>query len=185
MEELMRMSETEMVALWRQLMNLDVPLRDCVVERDDGIDIDGLLRSHIRIWYDNLLRTAPSEMLPVKDVSGEVTAEADASGVVTLTLPMRCVRLLEVQMQGWSRPVSRFVTADSPEAQMQSSPWLRGGCEQPVAVKHADRVVLFGIEPGSEPVVKRALAVMRPDTGFIEVARGALATIPRFDDLVR
>lgn len=185
MNELMRMSETEMVALWRQIMNLDVPRRDCVVEREDGIDVDGLLRSHIRLWYEHLLLTAPNNLVPVEDVGSETTAQADACGVVTLTLPARCVRLLEVEMQGWRGALSRFAEPDSVEAQMQRSPWLRGGNEHPVAVKHPDRVVLYGITPGSEPVVRRALAVVRPEAGYIVVSREALSTVPRFDDLLR
>ena len=179
------MSEKEMVAMWRQMMNLDVPRSDCQVERADGIDLDGLLLANVRLWYEHQLLTASPDVLPVEDVSAEAVAEADSSGVVTLTLPARCVRLLEVQMQGWQCSATRLLNPDNAEALLQSSPWLRGGREQPVAVRHADRVVLYGITPGAEPVVQRALAVVRPAAGQIVIGRDALSTMPRFDDLVR
>ena len=185
MKELMTMSEKEMVAMWRQMMNLDVPRSDCQVERADGIDLDALLLTNVRLWYEHQLLTASPDVLPVEDVRGETVADADSDGVVTLTLPRRCIRLLEVQMQGWKRSATRLLEPDSTEAQIQSSPWLRGGCEQPVAVRHADRVVLYGITPGAEPVVQRALAVVRPAAGQIVIGRDALSTMPRFDDLVR
>ena len=185
MKELMTMSEKEMVAMWRQMMNLDVPRSDCQVERADGIDLDALLLTNVRLWYEHQLLTASPDVLPVEDVSGETVAAADDDGVVTLTLPRRCIRLREVQMQGWKRSATRLLEPDSAEAQMQSSPWLRGGCEQPVVVRHADRVVLYGITPGAEPVVQRALAVVRPAAGQIVIGRDALSTMPRFDDLVR
>ena len=54
-----------------------------------------------------------------------------------------------------------------------------------MVVRHADRVVLYGITPGAEPVVQRALAVVRPAAGQIVIGRDALSTMPRFDDLVR
>ena len=185
MKELMTMSEKEMVAMWRQMMNLDVPRSDCQMERADGIDLDALLLANVRLWYEHQLLTASPDVLPVEDVRGETVAAADDDGVVTLTLPRRCIRLLEVQMQGWKRSATRLLEPDSAEAQMQSSPWLRGGCEQPVVVRHADRVVLYGITPGAEPVVQRALAVVRPAAGQIVIGRDALSTMPRFDDLVR
>ncbi|MGM9836222.1 MAG: hypothetical protein ACI30L_05695 [Muribaculaceae bacterium] len=185
MKELMTMSEKEMVAVWRQMMNLDVPRSDCRVERADGVDLDGLLLTNVRLWYEHLLLTAPPEQLPVADVSAEAVAEADSSGVVTLTLPARCVRLLEVQMQGWQCSATRLLNPDNAEALLQSSPWLRGGGECPVAVRHADRVMLYSIAPGAEPVVQRALAVVRPGSGLVVIGRDALSSIPRFDDLVR
>ena len=98
MKELMTMSEKEMVAMWRQMMNLDVPRSDCQVERADGIDLDALLLTNVRLWYEHQLLTA---------------------------------------------------------------------------------------SPGAEPVVQRALAVVRPAAGQIVIGRDALSTMPRFDDLVR
>ena len=85
----MTMSEKEMVAMWRQMMNLDVPRSDCQVERADGIDLDGLLLANVRLWYEHQLLTASPDVLPVEDVRGETVADADSDGVVTLTLPRR------------------------------------------------------------------------------------------------
>ena len=69
MKELMTMSEKEMVAMWRQMMNLDVPRSDCQVERADGIDLDGLLLANVRLWYEHQLLTASPDVLPVEAVS--------------------------------------------------------------------------------------------------------------------
>ena len=42
------LTESEMLSLWKQVMRLETPRRDCTVEWDDGIDLDALLLTHIK-----------------------------------------------------------------------------------------------------------------------------------------
>ena len=81
------LNESEMLALWKQLMHLDTPRRDCAVEWNDGVDIDALLTTHIKQWYAQLLNTAPCHLLPVQDVKSDVLLQACIDGTVEATPP--------------------------------------------------------------------------------------------------
>ena len=177
-------SREEMIALWRKVMNIDVARRECSVERADGIDVDALLQQHIDVWYGNLLQTAPLKWVPVSDVAQLVNVSADAEGVVTLVLPEHCVRLMEVQMQGWRQSVCEFASPDSEVAHMQASQWLRGGNCNPVAVAYDNRVVLYSITHAQEPVVALARGVIRPHDGSYVFSEQAISTIPRLESII-
>lgn len=176
----MNLSENEMLALWRQVMNIDVNRTNCQVEVDDGIEIDALLRTHIKQWYDNLLETAPLQWLPQTDVASQAVATANSEGVVNIELPNGCVRLSQLMLQGWQQPVTQFHQPDDDVALMQTSPYLRGALCNPVAVLYEQSVMAYSIEPGTQPVVTQLLAVMRNDAGKYVFSRSAIATIPQF-----
>ena len=178
--ELLNLSESEMLSLWRRVMKLDPVRRECIVERDDGIDIDALLLIHLRQWYASLLRTAPMAWLPVDDVSAEVALTADG-GVVTALLPERCVRPVEWQLAGWTCSVTTFHAPDSDIAAAQLNPWTRGGVCQPVAVAHDNRLLLYAIPDGTTPVLTMARCVAAPGNGRYALHHDALATLPHWD----
>ena len=87
------MTHSEALALWKQLLHLEPVRRDCVVERDDGIDLDALLSRHIDMWYAELLLTAPVERLPVEDIVSEVTLAVE-DGVAVATV---------LSVKGWTQ----------------------------------------------------------------------------------
>ena len=179
--ELLNLSEDEMVALWRRVMHLDPVRRECTVERDDGIDVDGLLRIHLRQWYAALLRTAQLAWLPIEDLRTQVTVTASADGVVTATLPARCVRPVEWQLAGWSHSVTEFAAPDSSVARRQLSPWTRSGTERPAAVLHDQRVLLYSLPAGVTPVLTLARCVAAPAAGHYALRHDALCTLPRWE----
>lgn len=181
--ELLVMTEAELLAIWRRLLHLDPVRRECTVERDDGIDVDDLMRIHLRRWYAQLLRTAPLEWLPVEDLSAEVAVSVDAEGVVTAVLPERCVRPVEWQLAGWAHGVTAFEPPESAVARRQLNAWTRGGTQQPVAVAHDDRLMLYSLPPGVSPVLLMARCVAAPDGGGYALRHDALATLPRMAEL--
>lgn len=181
--ELLVMTEAELLAIWRRLLHFDPVRRECSVERADGIDVDDLLRLHLRAWYAQLLRTAPLDWLPVEDLRAEVTLSADTEGVVTALLPERCVRPVEWQLAGWAHGVTAFAAPDSAVAQRQLNVWTRGGTQQPVAVAHDDRLMLYSLPPGVSPVLLMARCVAAPDDGGYAMRHDALATLPRMAEL--
>ena len=176
---MMSLSAQEMLDLWKLRSGYVVARRDCEVERTDGVDLDGMLMSQIGQWYAGLLATAPVDWLPVEDVAARVAVEADAEGVVAATLPGCCVRPVAWRLRGWSRDVTTFHDAGSAEALRQGVRWLRGNACRPVAVAEATGLRLYSIVPGTQPVVERALCVVRPADGVFTFATAALATIPR------
>ena len=69
----MELSESEMLDLWKTMMQLQPAHYGCTIERTDGIDIDELLLIHIRKWYASLLLSAPDGIVPVEDVKDRLS----------------------------------------------------------------------------------------------------------------
>lgn len=171
-----KLSSSEMLAQWKLRRGFE-PLRaDCVISRADGIDLDALHRLEMRDWYLNLLNTAPVEMLVLTDIASDITVIPTEDGVGTVLLPESCHRLVEFQLNGWSRPATIIEPPDCYEAQMQINPYSRGGVAQPVVVKRANRLHLYSLPPGT-PSILRAMAVVEPADGTFEMDESALATI--------
>lgn len=180
MNTLITLSEDETVALWRKILNFDITRRDCTVERDDGIDLNELLKVHIRQWYAHLLNTAPAEWLPTSDVATLAQVSVDGYGVATITPPEHCVRILELQMNGWHRPICEFMSPTSRESKMQASEWLRGGPECPVVVDYGNRLMVYSVDTAKDASLLMLRAVIRPYQGNYTFSEEALATIPQF-----
>ena len=175
---LMELTEEEMLEMWKLRVGLMPARRDCTVEREDGLDLDGKLLVDIKQWYAQLLATGPVEWLPVEDVSGDVTAESDSTGVITAVMPDRCVRPVSWHVAGWAVDVTRFEEPDSVVARQQSLEWLRGGGARPVAVLREDAVLLYTTDSPEDFTIDKALCVVRPDDGSYQFSQEALATIP-------
>lgn len=178
--QLLHLSASEMLALWKKELRLEPVVRDCTVERDDGIDIDALLELHIRQWYAHLLNTAPVEWLPVEDVKADVALTTDAHGMVSATVPPQCVRPVEWQLTAWQRPVTQFLAPDSHEAQVALDPYTGAGPNRPAAIDYGNRLLLLAIATSTQPALATARCVVRPADGTFAFHQAALATIPQW-----
>ena len=156
---MLNLSESEMLALCKRVMNLEPARRDCVVERDDGIDLDAWILTRARAWYARLLQEGPLEWVPVEDVKMQVTATADSHGVVKAVYPDGCMRPVEWQLDGWHRSVTHFARPDDETDLLQRNPWTRGGVCRPVAVDHGSWLMLYSLPAGTTPVVTMARCV--------------------------
>lgn len=74
---MINLSEDEMLDLWKTRIGLMQARRDCTIEREDGIDLDGELLVEIQQWYATLLATAPVEWLPTEDLAAATVTAAD------------------------------------------------------------------------------------------------------------
>lgn len=171
------LSEPEMLALYKTMTHLTTVRRDCNVERDDGIDLDAWLTLRLQQWYAQLLTTAPVEWLPVEDVKADVTLTADARGVVTVTVPPRCVRPVEWRLAGWHMSVTTFMSPQDPLVRLQLNPWTRGGACRPAASDHGDHLLLYSAVDDA-PALELARCVVRPANGHYHFHQAALATLP-------
>lgn len=178
---MINLSESEMLKTWKRIMHIDTVRRECTIERDDGIDIDDLLINRLRQWYAHLLLTAPIELLPIEDLRAEVAVTADEQGVVTATLPERCVRPVEWQLAGWSHAVTHFAEPGSAIDVAQRSRWTRFGSQRPVAVKHDNHLLLYSIMPGITPTITQARCVAMPTDNRYLLHRDAMATLPGWE----
>lgn len=171
------LDEEDMLELWKTRLRLLPARRDCVIERDDGIDIDQVLLQDIKEWYAWLLWHGNVAWLPVEDVSNDVMAQIDDEGVVTVPLPSQCVRPVEWKLGGWKCGVTRFYQPGSYEAMCQRNIYLRGDIYAPVAVLHDNRLVLYSLSPGDVPSVSVARCVVRPADGSYRFSQAALSTM--------
>lgn len=178
--QFMHLTPSEMLALWKKELRLEPVVRDCNIERSDGIDIDAMLTLHIQQWYAHLLTTAPVEWLPIEDVKAHVTLTADDNGVVTATVPAQYVRPIEWQLTAWLRPVTQFLTPDSHEAQVALDPFTQAGINRPAAIDHGNRLLLISVPAGTLPTLATARCVVRPTDGTFTFHHAALATIPHW-----
>ena len=175
--QMLTLSRAQMLALWKQVLRLDTPRRDCVVERDDGIDLDAWLMTIIDTWYARLLATAPVEWVPVEDVAAEVTLTLEPDGVVAAVPPVQAVRPVEWKLRGWKHSVTAFAAPDSLEAAVQRNPFTRGAVCNPAAVDHGNRLLLFSAPDANTPRLDVARCVVRPADGSFTLHQAALETI--------
>lgn len=166
-----------LVAEWKMRRGL-IPLRiDATIKRQDAFDIDEYARRVIDGWYNQLLATAPIDMLEVEDITGLVSIEQPKRGVAVMTLPDDCVRLAEIMMTAWERPAI-ITSPGSSIAKRQSSPLGRGGACNPVAVTEGQgRVRLYSFRNGAEAVAERVLGVLRPPEGIYRCAHASLDSL--------
>ena len=174
------LSEAQMLQLWKQVSHLETPRRDCVVEWDDGIDMDALLLTHIKQWYAHLLNTAPAALLPTEDVKDELRLDVGSSGMVITSLPSRCVRPVSVKLSSWKQCVTQFLDPCSHEAMLQLNEWTRGGDCCPAIIDYGFQLLMTAGQQ-SQPIVEMALAVVRPADGSYRFHASLLSTIPTWE----
>ena len=181
--QMIQLTQQEMLNLWKQHLHLDDTLRECSVERDDGIDLDAWLTMRIKVWYARLLAQAPARWLPTQDVSDEVTLSIDEQGCVTASIPPQCVRPLEWKLDSWQQSVTHFYAPHEPQAMAQHNPWTQAGTHHPVAVDHGDRLCLFSAPAGTTPRLTMATCVVCPADGSYVLHTEALASLPSLEHL--
>lgn len=170
------LSSEEMLAQWKLRRGFEPLRNDCVITRTDGVDLDQLLRLEMRDWYLKLLNTAPLEMLSTTNIANDIVVLIGNDNVGTITLPENCRRIVELQLDGWSRPAKIIDNPFCQEAILQDNPYSRGGNEQPIAIKHGNRLYIYSLS-SSTPKIVKAIAVMEPSNGTYEMDESALALI--------
>lgn len=174
----MRLTESEMLDLWKTVMHLQPVHYDCAIERTDGVDMDSILLTRIRQWYASLLLSAPDGVVPIEDVKDAVKLSVTDNGVVTAEVPAQCVRPVEWKLKAWKRGVTLFLQPGVPEAAYLHSEWTRPGVYDPAAVDCGNRVLLFSQPAGEQPELEMARCVVRPANGTYAFHSSALSTIP-------
>ena len=189
--QFMELSESEMLDLWKTMMQLQPAHYGCTIERTDGIDIDELLLIHIRKWYASLLLSAPDGIVPVEDVKDRLSVMVADNGVVTAMVPPECVRPVEWKLKAWQKSVTLFLQPNVPEAAYLHNEWTRPGVCDPAAVDYGNRILLFTLPDGELPIFDMARCVVRPTNGkyvfhaaVLESLRVTMSTGQRGDDSI-
>ena len=173
----MELSESEMLDLWKTMMQLQPAHYGCTIERTDGIDIDELLLIHIRKWYASLLLSAPDGIVPVEDVKDRLSVMVADNGVVTAMVPPECVRPVEWKLKAWQKSVTLFLQPNVPEAAYLHNEWTRPGVCDPAAVDYGNRILLFTLPDGELPIFDMARCVVRPTNGKYVVHASVLESL--------
>lgn len=189
--QFMELSESEMLDLWKTMMQLQPAHYGCTIERTDGIDIDELLLIHIRKWYASLLLSAPDGIVPVEDVKDRLSVMVADNGVVTAMVPPECVRPVEWKLKAWQKSVTLFLQPNVPEAAYLHNEWTRPGVCDPAAIDYGNRILLFTLPDGELPIFDMARCVVRPTNGkyifhtsVLESLRVGESTSQRGDDSI-
>ena len=175
--QFMELSESEMLDLWKTMMQLQPAHYGCTIERTDGIDIDELLLIHIRKWYASLLLSAPDGIVPVEDVKDRLSVMVADNGVVTAMVPPECVRPVEWKLKAWQKSVTLFLQPNVPEAAYLHNEWTRPGVCDPAAVDYGNRILLFTLPNGELPIFDMARCAVRPTNGKYVFPASALESL--------
>ena len=115
-----------MLELWRRHCGVE-PLRlDSTVTRTDGVDIDALLTQQMRLWYVNLLATAPERWLSVSDVKSKCSVNfAVGDGMALISAPPSVVRVLRVGFSEVNLPLTPSADAETVRRCGSNPYWTR------------------------------------------------------------
>lgn len=159
----------EMVGLMKLRRGL-VPLRtDCVADREDGADVDSVLREELLDWYACQLRTAPVELLPIEEMGTGAKVTAAGESTLIVELPERAVRVVDVMMSGWSSAVTPVTeSTHAARVALQRNRLSRAGRCQPVVVADPGRLTIYGASDESRIESLRCVAVPADDMIVID-----------------
>jgi len=129
-----------------EISSSDALVVDVGLEDNNPIDtiIDGLLDECAK----EVLLKAPIHRLTVTSSTATATPDTVVTQIGTIPLPADFVRLVELKMADWTRPVTELYSSGSPIALKQSNKWLRAKWNKPVAVLSNRKVTA-----GNPPVV--------------------------------
>lgn len=102
-------------------------------EQTEGVKIDWYIDDKIDEQLNALMLTAPTTLLPVVELKEQITLQQHQDGSGRITLPDNFLRPISLQMQGWNRPVTRFIDQTHPLYNAQFCKYTRGGVAKPVA----------------------------------------------------
>ena len=172
-----RLSQPQMLSLWR-LHRLLEPIRhDAEVTRADGVDLDAILTAEMDQWKIELLLRASQELLVSHDITGEITISSYDDGCAFISLPPEVVRVLSVRLSGWKSSAIP-ISADTPVAMRQRLPYTRADASSPVAVLSGDGLCLY---PASSDSTVTELKCVIYREGEYEFMREALASVSPLD----
>lgn len=132
--------------------------------------MEATLRGRLRTWYATLLRTAPKERLPIRDIKDMVQVQVNELKGLEVQLPAGGGQVVEVMCSGWKRPVRYYHRAGGLAERWQVSKYLHATPMNPVVIEYGDKIVIYGLSDGVEPQTQllRLLMTMWPEDGRYE-----------------
>jgi hypothetical protein len=133
------------------------------VGQDDNKPIDTIIGDLLDESAKEVLLKAPVHRLTVTSSSNAGTAATGDAKTGTIDIPNDYLRLVELKMTDWLRPVTELVPQGTPLANMQYNKYLRGGLNKPVAVlsHRSDKMVIEYFTIDTKHTVERFLYIKK------------------------
>lgn len=150
------------------------------VGQDDNKPIDTIIGDLLDESAKEVLLKAPIHRLPATSSANVATADAGDSTIGTIDVPTDFLRLVELKMTQWKRPVTELQQQGSKIAERQYNKYLRGGTVKPVAVlsHRATKLVIEYFSVETVHTVERFLYIKKDVAENIpEILQDALCWI--------
>lgn len=95
--------------------------------------IEKFLDSSVTDLYSIL----PAHLIKSTDIS-EQTISGNTDGSGTIEMPDGFIKLVNLKLTDWNRPVSKTITEEDPKYKLQFNAYTRGGKSKPVVVQRYD-----------------------------------------------
>lgn len=170
----MKYTEKRIISDVKALLDENPDSGKLLAEDDvDTLSLDAIIASNILRAVARVVRDAPVRLLGIGLPFGDdvIWRDSPGHGPGYVILPGDFLRLLTFQMSDWSRPVTSFITEDSPQYAEQQSryPGIRGNVRNPVVAivqDAANRVLEFySCEAGEGVHVRKARYLPCPSIG--------------------
>lgn len=150
----------------------------------DSVGIDFYIREKIPEAVVKVFMAAPSYLLEQTDMRPGAVLKRFQNGSGEVLLPSDLLKMTLFRMQGWERPVSRFIDENHPAAELQNNIYSMGGVSRPVAVithgSAGNRVLRYYSLPPEvrNHKIEEALYVRLPDfSGPVEINEVLLPSV--------
>lgn len=98
------LDDERMLEIWREGAGLEPALADASIERYDGRNVLQVLRTAMRAWYIDYLRTGPEHLVPVSDLTRYARLnEGPRDDQWTLELICDTARIVSIDIDGYGR----------------------------------------------------------------------------------
>lgn len=135
----------------------------------DSLGIDHYIKEKIPEAVVKVFMAAPSYLLEQTDMKKQLVPKQNQDGSGEIVLPADMLKMTLFKMQGWKRPVTRFLNENHPAAELQNNIYTMGGVSKPAAVithnSNGDKVLRYYSLPPEVRVhkIEEALYVKLPD----------------------
>jgi hypothetical protein len=177
----MKLTDQQMLALWRRSRRLEPARSDCSIEVFDGYETEAALTLEMRQWYLDLLDNADLKYLELSDIATQLKFSPTASGAWQAELPLSTRRIIALQISGCAhRTIVSSVVEAERQITLNTNPYSRSGLTRPVAYVVGRTLSLFcKTDDGVCPTITAASAVVDPGDELYIFNDSALTLLPK------
>ncbi len=107
-----------------------------------------------------VLKAISPHKIPFRLDFSDTKPELLENGVVKIALPENFLQLASIQLETWQRDVNECITPQSPNYHNQFNDITRGSLAKPVVVRDGAYLYCYSLPQGTQPVIKRAEAIV-------------------------